>query len=78
MDQNALTNHMKHQIRIKSQLLCMSLHLALEGKKRWQDGWTWNKCCTEAITISKKMGIITVNNVKTVETSFHRSNKNKR
>ena len=72
MDQSTLTNHMKHQIRIKSQLLCMSLHLALEK----MNGWTWNKCCTEAITISKKMGISTVNNAKTVE-RWYRSFRNK-
>ncbi len=70
MDQSTLTNNMKHQIRIKSQFLCISLHLALEKMNGWQNGWTWNKCCTEAITISKKMGISTVNNAKTVERRY--------
>ncbi len=77
MEQNTLTNHVKHQIRIKSQLLCMSLHLALENMNGWQNGWTWNKCCTEAITTSKKMGISTVNNAKTVE-RWYRSFRKKR
>jgi hypothetical protein len=40
MDKNTLTNHTKDQIRIKSQLLCMSLHLTLEKMNGWQNGWT--------------------------------------
>jgi hypothetical protein len=63
IDPSTLSNYEKHMIRIKSQLLCLSLHLALEK----MNSWTWNQCCSSAIKASKRMGISTVENPKTVE-----------
>jgi hypothetical protein len=51
----------------------MSLTLALEN----MNGWTWNKCCSEAIVVGKKMGISTVNNAKTIE-KWYRGFRGKR
>ena len=63
MDSSTLSSFEKHQIRLKCQLLCMSLNLALENI----NDWTWNRCCSEAIAIGIKMGISTVKNPKTIE-----------
>ena len=63
MDDTTLSNFEKHMIRQKSQLLCMSLNLALEN----MNGWTWNKCCREAIETGKKMGMSVATNPKTIE-----------
>ena len=63
MDGSTLSSFEKHQIRLKCQLLCMSLNLALEN----MNDWTWNRCCSEAIAIGIKMGISTVKNPKMIE-----------
>jgi hypothetical protein len=63
MDGSTLSSFEKHQIRLKCQLLCMSLNLALEN----MNDWTWNRCCSEAIATGIKMGISTVKNPKTIE-----------
>ena len=52
MEEDTLTAYEKHLIRQKSQLLCISLHLALENMNKW----TWNQCCREAVEMAKKMG----------------------
>jgi hypothetical protein len=52
MEEDTLTAYEKHLIHQKSQLLCISLHLALENMNKW----TWNQCCREAVEMAKKMG----------------------
>ena len=73
MDPTILSNYDKHMLRIKCQVLCVSLHLALEK----MNGWTWNQCCAAAIKASKRLGISTVQNPKTVE-KWYRSFREKR
>jgi hypothetical protein len=53
LEDDSLSKFEKHLIRQKSQLLCLSLNLALENMNKW----TWNKCCGEAIERAKKMGV---------------------
>jgi hypothetical protein len=51
----------------------MSLNLALEN----MNGWTWNKCCREAIETEKKMGVSVAMNPKTIE-KWYRNFREKR
>ena len=51
----------------------MSLNLALEN----MNGWTWNKCCREAIETGKKMGVSVATNPKTIE-KWYRNFREKR
>jgi hypothetical protein len=60
---NALSSFEKHMIRIRCQLLCLALHMALDN----MNNWTWNKCCCEAIVQSKRMDIVSVKYSKTIE-----------
>jgi hypothetical protein len=72
-DMNAVSSFEKHMIRIRSQLLCLALHLALDN----MNNWTWNKCCCEAIVQSKRMGIVSVKYSKTIE-KWYRAFREKR
>jgi hypothetical protein len=63
MEEDTVTAYEKHLICQKSQLLCLSLHLALEHMNKW----TWNQCCREAIEMVKKMGVTATKNPKTIE-----------
>jgi hypothetical protein len=67
MDKDTMSDHEKHHLRLKGMVLCLSLNLALKQMKGWGNGWTWNKCCHETISISQQMGICAVRNPKTVE-----------
>jgi tRNA U55 pseudouridine synthase TruB len=62
-EEDTVTANEKHLIRQKSQLLCLSLPLALEHMNKW----TWNQCCREAIEMAKKMGVTAAKNSKTIE-----------
>jgi hypothetical protein len=66
MDKDTMSDHEKHHLRLKGMVLCLSLNLALKHMKGWGNGWTWNKCCHEAISISQQMGVCAVCNPKTV------------
>jgi hypothetical protein len=77
MDKDTMSDHEKHHLRLKGMVLCLSLNLALKHMKGWCNGWTWNKCCHEAISISQQMGICAVRNPKTVE-RWYRSFRKKR
>ena len=72
-EDDTLSKFEKHHIRQKSQLLCMSLNLALENMNKW----TWNQCCREAIERAKKMGVTIVENPKTIE-KWYRNFREKR
>ena len=63
IEEDTLTAYEKHLICQKSQLLCLSLNLALENMNKW----TWNQCCREAIEMAKKMGVTVAKNPKTIE-----------
>jgi hypothetical protein len=67
MDKDTMSDHEKHHLRLKGIVLCLSLNLALKQMKGWGNGWTWNKCCHEAISISQQVGICAMHNPKTVE-----------
>ena len=73
MEEDTLTAYEKHLIHQKSQLLCISLHLALENMNKW----TWNQCCREAIEMAKKMGVTATKNPKTIE-KWYRNFREKR
>jgi hypothetical protein len=62
-EENTLMSFEKHTIHIRCQLLCLSLHLAIENINIW----TWNKCYTETIRQSQRMGFFSVKHSKTVE-----------
>ena len=63
LEDDTLSKFEKHLIHQKSQLLCLSLNLALENMNKW----TWSQCCGEAIERAKKMGVTITENPKTFE-----------
>jgi hypothetical protein len=60
---NALSSFEKHMIYFRCQLLWLALYLALDN----MNNFTWNKCCCEAILQSKRMGIVSVKDSKTIK-----------
>jgi hypothetical protein len=78
VDESIFSSYQKHTIRQKCQLLCMALTHAQENMKGWQnEGWTWNKCCSEALEVGRKMGVTRVTNAHTIE-NWYRQFREKR